>query len=281
MKSITRKLLQSVLIIAVAAGRLLAQTAEAEKHARDLQGEQTQDMIVASPLCQQVRAGKDSDTVHEVDPSTLVDDLSSLMQKSDEVLLVGDTTGNASMVSPNGVDVFDYIDARVLRVWKGSHKVGDVVTFLLPFGAVICEPWPVPHPHEGRPLMAGTHAHLGDFASFVHGPRVLFLRQSRGDEMQITPGLRLTGGGGFQGMYGLKDMRAHPDDCSKADVRGRADEIAACNELLDRSHDLVSSSSVLDLPTKKWAGKPMLSFLKAVQAAADSSGHSERSSDAK
>jgi hypothetical protein len=271
MKSITRKLLQSVLIIVVAAGCWLAQTAEAETHAKDLQGEQTQAMIVASPLCQQVRSGKESDTVHDVDPSTLVDDLSSLTQKSDEVLLVGNPAGHASMISPNGLDVFDYIDARVLRVWKGSHKAGDVVTFALPFGLVFCEPWPVPHPHEGRPFMAGTHAHLGDFAGYIHGPHVLFLRQSQGDEMQLTPGLRLTGGGGFQGMYGLKEMHVHADACSKADVSGVAEDIAACNELLDRSYDLVSSSSVRDLLTKKWTGKPMLSFLKAVQAAADSS----------
>ncbi len=206
------KLGQSVLIIVVAAGCWLAQTVEAETHAQDLQGEQTKAMIVASPLCQQVRSGKESDTVHAVDPSTLVDDLSSLVEKSDEVLLVGDDTmATAGMISPNGIDVFDYIDLLVLRVWKGSHKVGDVVTFQLPFGIVFCEPWPVPHPHEGRPLMAGTHAHLGDFAGYIHGPRVLFVRQSQGEETQITPGLRLTGGAGaFRECTGRKTWASTP-----------------------------------------------------------------------
>jgi hypothetical protein len=78
-------------------------------------------------------------------------------------------------------------------------------------------------------------------------------------------------------MYGQKDM----DPCYTAGFSRAAGDIAACNARLDGSYDPVSSSSVRDLITKKWDGKPMLNFLKAVQAAADSSGHSDQTSDAK
>jgi hypothetical protein len=240
-----------------------------EKHTKNILAEQPPTVIMASPLCQQVRdSGKSLDTRHPVDPATLEPDLASLIQKSDEVVLVGNTLGTAEAISPNGKDTVTYVDARVLRTWKGSHKPGDLITYALPFGGVLCEPQP--EDRSRRPLMAGTSAGLHDFEGYVNGSRVLFLRQSRGNEMLVTPRFRLTGGDGFQGMYGIEQMPVHVNACYTDNYQNPAEVIPKCNAILDISEEPVFSSCGLDSPSKKYVGAPMSSFLKEMQSVADS-----------
>jgi hypothetical protein len=241
-----------------------------EKHTKDIQAEQPPAVIMASSLCQQVREyGKNQNSTHPVDPATLEPDLASLMQKSDEVVLVGNTLGTANAISPNGKDTVTYVDARVLRAWKGSHKPGDLITYVLPFGGVLCEPQP--EDRSKHPLMAGTSAKLHDFEGYVNGPRVLFLRQSRGDESLVTPGFRLAGGDGFQGMYGIEQMAVHVNACYTDSFRP-GEAIPKCNALLDASPEPVFSSCGLDSPSKNYVGTPIWSFLREMQSVADSSG---------
>ncbi len=125
-----------VSLIVVALGCGLVQASAREKHVQDVKAEQTPDMIAASALCRQLlQPGHhhDADTEPNVDPATLEADLSSLMLKSDEVVLVG-RYGNpvdtyASVLSPSGKQAISYLDVRVLRTWKGSHKVGNLLNF--------------------------------------------------------------------------------------------------------------------------------------------------------
>jgi len=260
-----------VIPIVVAGAVALAQEKTPDKHVQEISAEQTQDMIVASPLCQQVRKdGKKKVTVHELDPVTLEPDLSSLMQKSDDVVLVGGGTRRADVISPNGTDVVAYEDARVLRVWKGSHEVGDVITFAIPRGRVFCEAGLPTGP--GPFLTAETTVRLPDFEWFPNGPVVLFLRRSQGDEAQTTPGLRLTGGGGFQGMYGIRKGSAPGEVCYKARYRGLVDDVAKCTAFVSASREPVSFCCRFDPLTKKFEGMPFHDLLKKVQAAADSLG---------
>jgi hypothetical protein len=77
-----------------------------EAHVKDIRDQQPQGKIVASTLCQQVRKdGVSKVTAHELNPATLEPDLSSLMAKSDEVVLVGGGMGGAEAIAPNGTDV--------------------------------------------------------------------------------------------------------------------------------------------------------------------------------
>ena len=81
-----------VSLIVVALGCGLMQASASEKHVEDVKAEQTPDMIAASALCRHLlEPGNhhDADTEPAVDPATLEADLSSLMLKSDEVVLLG------------------------------------------------------------------------------------------------------------------------------------------------------------------------------------------------
>jgi hypothetical protein len=128
-------------VVVLTAGYVQAQEAATEKHVKDIQAEQTHDMVVATALCQQIRASGHGELQEPVvDPATLETDLSALMRKSDEVVLVGPFRNQMSALSPSGAQAVSYYDVRVLRSWKGSHKVGDLLTFVLPFGAVNCKP---------------------------------------------------------------------------------------------------------------------------------------------
>src|SRR5208282_4244396 len=85
-----------LLVIAVAIGQGLAQDGAQEKHVEQLRAEQQQQQqhTFDSALCQRALAAPQHIYVHmrDVTPGTLESDLSALMQKSDEVVLVTSTT---------------------------------------------------------------------------------------------------------------------------------------------------------------------------------------------
>lgn len=147
-----------------------------------------------------------------------------------------------------------YYDVTVLPTWKGSHKVGDLLTFALPGGAVRCGMVP---PEYGP-----------DDAATV--PLNFELHESRGDQTQVTPGLRRAGSDGTQGLLALpatydyrdKYDRERPTDCSAVFSGGGANCIAA----LDQSQETVKVRYRLDPLKTKYEGMPVPAFLKEVQS---------------
>jgi len=268
-----------VLIVAVAGRFGLAQQPAPDKHVKDIRAEQPFEVISASPLCQRVRA-EDRSAIHqrEINPATLETDLPSLMQKSDEVVLASNRTDQLEALSPSGSDAVEYLDVKVLRSFKGSHKVGDLLTFAIPHGAISCGS----EPGNDRPSMAVLTL-TGGFhwkQRSISGPSVLFLRQSRGDEKQLTPGLRLTAGDGMQGLFIVHANQVRSDfdtDCSAVLPGG----LERCIARLDASQETVKLQYGLDPLTKRYEGMPVPSFLKEVKSVADSLGYSGEVSAAK
>jgi hypothetical protein len=141
MKTLMRKLAGATMVVAAALGTGRPQSAAQEIRLRDIKAQQPQVAISASAPCQRARESS-RHSIYEfaaIDPKALVQDLNTLTEKSDEVILAGALDG-ASVISPNGNSTATYEDVRVIRSWKGSHHGGDTLTFGIPFGEVSCEP---------------------------------------------------------------------------------------------------------------------------------------------
>jgi hypothetical protein len=155
----------------------------------------------------------------------------------------------------------------VLRKWKGSHEVGNVITYQIAWGKVFCEPG---HPTGSGPdLTAETEITLPDFEWFPDHPAVLFLRRTNTNESQFGPGLRITGGDGIQGMYGLPRGSAPDRSCNRGHPNSSADDIARCNTFVDKDRELVTSCCRFDPVMKELSGTPFSDFLNQIQALAD------------
>jgi len=265
-----------------------------EKHVRDFRAEQPQASIYASAVCQAARTDgyRRSSNLHRVDDATLEPDLSSLMAKSDEVILGSTMRGNISVLSPSGEYAVEYIDVKVLRTWKGSHQVGDTVTFGLPDADVLCasrganaagispegnvvSPW-----WNGRQPGFGTFTAGGDWGGFHSGPLLLFLRHSQGSEAQHIEGLRLTGGDGVEGMFDFSPLRVTSAEfhaCRGDSVR----DVATCNEVLSADDLPVSLPYHRGPLFEKYNGTPTFAFLQEVQSVAASLGYAEKSAPSK
>lgn len=172
---------------------------------------------------------------------------------------------NVPAVSPSGKQAMSYYGVTVLPTWKGSHKVGDLLTFALPGGAVRCGMVP---PEYGPDDSAAVPPNF-DWGDAAGEPYVLLLHESRGDQTQITPGLRRAGSDGTQGLFALpatydyrdKYDRERHTDCS-AVFSGGANCIAA----LDQSQETVKIRYRLDPLKTKYEGMPVPDFLKEVQS---------------
>jgi hypothetical protein len=240
-----KTILAQLILLTVAIGGGLAQQAPPEKHVKDIRAEQPQAVISASPLCQQVRvAGHALDDVRDVTPSTLERDLSSLMQKSDEVVLGGAFTGSIKALSPSGTDVVQYFDVKVLRSWKGFHKVGDLLTFGVPWGGVSCRLPGKENSGVGFFTLTGGSNWLGIAGG---GPWILFLRHAQGNEAQMISGLRLTGGDGLQGLFQV-DRPRRGDDCY-AVLPGTGQK---CSTALELSQEPISVATLFQQHERQW-----------------------------
>jgi len=263
-----RSLAGSILAAAVAAGCGMAQETIPEKHVKDIRAEQTQEVILASPLCQRARENPDSAShIRKVDPATLEPDLTRLMEKSDEVVLGGAATAFTTAISPSGDDVAQYFDVKVLRTLKGSYKAGDTLTFALPWSILTC----------GKVSFVTVPSTPWNGNS--QGPFVLFLRQAHGYEAQWISGLQLTGGEGLQGMYVLPVPLKSQDykNCTGI-LRGSVEK---CNAFLEASQDPISIENRVDPLIKKYDKTPISEFLKEVQATADSLGYATQANATK
>jgi hypothetical protein len=250
-----------------------------ELHAKDIRMGQPDELTRASSLCQQARQSERGWVRHDrdVDPATLEPDLRSLMEKSDEVILAGISFADIEAISPSGTDAAHFFDVKVLRTWKGTHKVGDSLTFAFPWAHIKCGPGT----SDSRMTSFGTMTAPGDLLHLGHGPYVLFLRRSQGDEKRFMPGFQLTGGSGLQGMFEIP-----------LPVENRTIEEKNCNGVLEGAVEmcrayLEASPIPIRMPYgrdplfKQYNGMPIYAFINEVQSVADSLGSTIQSEDAK
>ncbi len=275
------------LILAMAACYALAQQTVPEKHVKDIEKEQPRTVITASPLCQRVMANPDAANQHKypVDRSTLAPDLKTLMEESDDVILTTMPSDGYEAIAPSGDDVVDYVDVKVLRTWKGSRKAGDTVTFaMLGFTWVRCSLAPVEGGGPGFSTWIGAgYLTAGSGMSEAY---ILFLRHAQGSETLLTPGLRMTGGSGVQGMYPVQFSFPSPlikeSHCQNDLSHDKyPDDPKLCTQFLDSSDQPVLVPLTIDPLFKKYNGMPVSEFLDAVQDAADSLGYAPPSDAAK
>lgn len=291
MRTMMRDVVRVILIAAVATSCGFGQETAPEKHVWDIKAKQPREVILASPLCQRVRANPNSACCHDrrVDAATLETDLSSLMAKSDEVVLAS-VHYDTLAISPSGEDAVRYYDVVIFRTWKGSHKVGDTLTIGIPGGNIPCysEPWernqdfPISSSTKVRPEFYTSvvpPASLNDVGSItaLPGPAILFLRHSRDNETQLIEGLRLTGGDGTQGMYGVRFSPASKEYMS-CDGRGETAPgkqriFSHCTESLAATQLPIIFGFDFDPLYKKYDGMPFSSFIEEVQSVADSLGY--------
>jgi hypothetical protein len=183
--------------------------------------------------------------------------------------LAGNQIGSLRAISPSGKDAVEYFDVKVLRTWKGSHKVGDTLTFaitdaFLPCGVLTLKGTPT--------FFTGSDGWTG----LPYGVSILFLRQPKGAEAQLNSGLRLTGGGGLQGVFSvaLPVLSEEGKNCRGLDIQHGG--LEKCNSFLEASQNPVSVPYRRDPLLKKYDGMPIASFLQEVQSVADSLGYAPR-----
>jgi hypothetical protein len=205
-------------------------------------------------------------------------DLSSLVQKSDEVLLTGPLIDNVGAPSPSGDEVVTFYDAVVLQTYKGSHKPSDVITFMVPEGIVSCGPGvtalTIPaHVH----LFLGPEKHPNHYPS---GPFVLFLRRSQADKSPFAKGFGLAGGSGVQGMFFVYEsqlVRPQPGqagDCFCAAIdhpvmlcSPKIDYRSKCNAEVASDSEQIEVSDTEDPLAKLYSGTTLATFLQDVKLA--------------
>ena len=116
-KTIMRSLIGTLLVAAAALGTGWPQSTSQEIRTRDLRAQQPQEVIDASALCQRAREAPRGriDEAYVIDPSSLVQDLNTLMRMSDEVILAGMLDG-ATVLSPSGESTATYFAVRVTQL---------------------------------------------------------------------------------------------------------------------------------------------------------------------
>ena len=281
----TSRIGQVSLILAMAVSYGPAQQTVPEKHVKDIEKEQPRTVITASPLCQRTMANPQAPNRHDypVDRSTLAPDLKSLMEMSDDVVLTTESSNGVEAIAPSGDDVIEYTDVKVLRAWKGSHKAGDTVTYSIPQSYVRCSLAPV----DGGGPQFSTNVGLGYWSwSGISEAYILFLRHAQGSETQLTPGLRMTGGSGLQGIYPVEFPIFSPlikESHCQNDVSHDKypDDPKLCMEFLDNSDLPIKVPLTIDPLFKKYNGMQVSEFLDGVQKEADSLGYTPPNDSAK
>lgn len=252
----------------IAAGALLAsvrpQIAAQELRVSDLSAQQTQDVIFASPACRRVAENPRHIIAHReaIRPDTMVQDLRTLMEESDEVILAGKLDG-ASLLSPSGESTATYWDVRVIHAWKGSHHAGDILTFGMQEGTIHCAA-----PRSSFWVMPGEGADDWNWPALGPYAYVLFLRQSKGQETKLIQGLRPTAGEGVQGLFSIRvpmPVATDPEAYCADALQGNVEH---CDAYLRSSQSPVAVPYSRDPLARKYGGMPASVFLREVQSAA-------------
>lgn len=273
MKTILRNLTGTLLVAAAALGMGRPQSTAQEIRLRDLRAQQPQEVIYASALCQRAREAPRGriDQSYVIDPSSLVQDLNTLMDMSDEVILAGMLDG-ANVISPSGESTATYEEVKVIRSWKGPHRPGDTLTFGIPIGDISCEP-------TGRFDGSGFSVLQYDFGTTTPGPwvYVLFLRQSKDSEAKMVQGLRLTAGEGFQGIFAIHVPGPTYGSEPEMDCAGvQRWSWQRCDAYVNTNRSPVLDLYTRDPLAKKYAGMPFSDFLREVRSVAAGQGFSRR-----
>jgi hypothetical protein len=144
-----------------------------------------------------IAAGGKLVVARDANPSDLAQDLTSLVTRSDDVVLVHLLTSYGGL-SADGSNVQSHYDVQVLQSWKGSHVAGDVLTVSVPAGGLLF------------PDGARAETRVNSFLPLRSGGRYLmFLHASSSNATPATPGLWLVGGG-VQGAFLLHEQKVHP-----------------------------------------------------------------------
>ena len=266
MKTIMRNLTGTVLVVAAVLGTGPTQSTAQEIRLSDIRAQQPQEAIYASAPCQRARETPRGhiDEHYAIDPRTLVQDLNTLIAKSDEVILAG-TLDSAVVISPSGESTAHYREVRVIRSWKGPHHAGDTLTFGMPGGVVDCKPGGLEDSHFS--VLPASH----DWRFPARGPLVyvLFLRQSKDDETKLVQGLRLAAGEGVQGMFLIQVPAPLLSDAEKYCAGALNGNVQHCDSYLETSKSPVMDPYARDPLAKKYVGMPASDFLREVLAVAD------------
>jgi hypothetical protein len=280
MTMIMGNLTGAVLIAAVAFGMGRPQSAAQELRLSDIRAQQPRETIYASAPCQRAKESPRHSIwqSYPIDPKTLVQDLNTLMDVSDDVILAG-MLDRAAVISPSGKSLATYEEVRVIRSWKGPHHAGDTLTFGMPLGSVIC----VPNEEitYDRPEFTAEPGDFGDLGVPTPGPYVyvLFLRQSKGNETQLVQGLRLASGEGVQGIFLIQvpgpTYGSEPEmDC--AGVQHWSWQ--RCDSYMEGSQSPVMVPYAHDPLAKKYNGKPASVFLQEMRSVTAGQRVAEKSS---
>lgn len=263
----------ALLMVAAALGISPSPSGAQEVRLNDLRAQQPPVTIYASTPCRRAAESPrgritEHGTIH---PGRLVPDLNSLMEKSDEVVLAG-LLDNQVLLSPSGESTATYYEVRVIRSWKGSHRAGDVLTFGKPGGLIHCKPlgpdnsfyWAEP---AGSDWAVPSVPHV----------YVLFLRQSRDDEVKSVQGLRLAAGDGVQGMFLVQvPVPTNFDETYCALVPPGS--VQHCDSFLLTSQSPVMDPYAGDPLAKKYVGMPASDFLREIQSVAATQGAAKETS---
>jgi hypothetical protein len=274
MKTIMRNLTGATLVAAAALGMARPQSAAQEIRLSDIRAQQPPETIYASAPCQRVRESPRHMIAHKypIDPKTLVEDMNTLMEKSDEVILAA-FLDRASVMSPNGESTATYDEVRVIRSWKGPHHAGDTLTYGVPGGAVHCAPGPDFPWFSDQP--GGNDWGFPDRGPLAY---VLFLRQSKDNETKLVQGLRLAAGEGMQGMFLIQVPAPLPSDAERYCAGVLHGSVQHCDSILEASQSPVMVPYARDPLAKRYVGMAASDFLREVQSVASGQGSAEKSS---
>jgi len=264
----TKQWMQLALFLGLAAAGAATSAAQ-EKHVKDILADQPRELISASKLCQRAWSSPayGYDIVRRVNPATLEPDLEHLMADSDEVIVASSSSNFTSAISPSGTDAYRYYDVRVIRALKGTHKVGDVITFAVPYAMLSC--WGNANsPHGG---VATFDTRTDGWRSGVYGPFILFLRRTTSDQTRFIPGYRLTGAEGAQGLFGVPhDSTAREWD--RCDESSSLKALRNCNSFLESSQSPIMAGFDDKLLSEKFDNMSVSDFLNLLQNMADKTG---------
>jgi hypothetical protein len=276
MKTIVKNLTRVAIVIAVALGTGWPQSTAQELRLTDLKAQQPQETIRASAPCQRAREAADQQIIHRIpiDPATLVPDLNTLIEKSDEVVLAT-YRDHMPLLSPSGESAATYYEVRVIRSWKGSHRAGDILTFGFPGGYLRCELSSV-FPSFSVLLGGTDYDRHNDYEYHLDGPDafVLFLRKSEDNEKQLVQGLRAAAGEGVQGIFPIEIP--FPSDAFDKCFDRRSNNVQPCDSYLENSKSPALVPYVHDPLRKKYGSMSVSDFLHEVQSVVAAQGLAEK-----
>ena len=134
MKTVMQNFAVGLLAASAAVGSSQSPGTTPEMRVRALGAERSQESTFASAPCKRASENRNHRIIEQppIDPKTLVPDLNTLVEKSDEIVLAGISFRTSSLLSPSGQSAVRYFDVMVMRSWKGNHKIGDILTFGIP-----------------------------------------------------------------------------------------------------------------------------------------------------